>query len=87
MEKGLAIAVEMFKPNLSPIIALKAITYFEGGDLHCLTNESKRILTKAVADITALPEVKRLSDSLGEDVVLEKGSQIINATIARNGYE
>jgi len=71
LEKGLAIAMEMFKPDLSPIIALKAMTYFEGGDLHGLTNESKRILAGAAAEISALPEVKRLSDSLGEDVVLE----------------
>ena len=64
LSKGLAVATDMFKPTLSPIIAVKTLTYFEGGDVGCLPRESRLILTKAAAGISAFPEVKRLSDSL-----------------------
>lgn len=87
LSRGMAIAVDMFKPNLSPIVALKTMTYFEGGDVDCLPEESRSILVKAASYMSPLPEVKRLSDSLGEEVVLKKDSPTVGHTISRSGYE
>jgi len=70
LEKGLAIAKKMFAPHLSPLNALKALTYFEGGDLHSLPDEAKEILIKAAANVSELPEVARLSEGLRENTSL-----------------
>ena len=64
LSKGLAISEAMFKPELTPVIALKALTYFEGGDLGNLPKETKQILSRSVSRVTRLPSVLQLSPSL-----------------------
>ena len=51
LRKGLAAAREMFGGNFQPSESLKAMIYFEGGDLHPLKPETKETLVKAVSDI------------------------------------
>ncbi len=65
LQKGLASAREMFGMNFQPSESLKAMIYFEGGDLHLLTSQTKEVLTKAVTAVGELPELKIGVDPLG----------------------
>lgn len=67
LAKGLAIAREMFRPNFQPAVSLKALTYFEGGDLRALTAAEKALLIGAAASVRDLPTVAKLSPSLSAD--------------------
>lgn len=51
LEDGLAAAAAMFGLGFQPSEALKALGYFEGGDLDALSQEEKRTLTNTVAGI------------------------------------
>lgn len=64
LERGLAIAERMFAPNLSPMIALRALTYFEGGDVSTLAKEDKKTLIQATRFTKPLPEVFPISQEL-----------------------
>lgn len=61
---GLASAELLFAPDLPPMVALKALTYFEGGDLSSLPPDVRKTLCGAVAGLGDLPVVSRLSDNL-----------------------
>jgi len=63
--KGLAAAREMFEGNFQPSESLKAMIYFEGGDLHLLMPETKETLAKAVSDIRELPQIELAARTLG----------------------
>ena len=63
--KGLAAAREMFGGSFQPSESLKAMIYFEGGDLHLLMPETKETLAKAVSAIRELPQVKLAANTLG----------------------
>lgn len=64
LELGLAIAAEMFKPELSVAIALKALTYFEGGDLGELSAEDRQTLVRSARYVSKLPYVALCSRQL-----------------------
>ena len=64
LSKGLAVARLMYGNQLQPSEALKAMTYFEGGDLHLLTDMAKDELLKAVRTISELPHVELSSHQL-----------------------
>ena len=64
MENALAAAREMFRPTFQPSESLKAMVYFEGGDLHTLTAQEKGTLIRASASVRDLPPVKRVSREL-----------------------
>lgn len=64
LERGLAGAELLFAPDLPPMVVLKALTYFEGGDLSSLPAEVRGALCAAVAGVGDLPVVRRRSDSL-----------------------
>jgi hypothetical protein len=57
---GLAIAKEMFGPNFQASESLKALSYFNDGDLSTLPNSTKSGLINAAARIRELPKVKLL---------------------------
>lgn len=40
------------------------MTYFEGGDLHSLSKETKAILVRAADSVKELPKIKLLSKDL-----------------------
>lgn len=64
LEIGLAAAETLFAPELSPMVALKALTYFEGGDLSSLPSDVRARLCDAVAQTGDLPQVSRRSENL-----------------------
>jgi len=64
LSRGLAIARAMFGNAFQPAVALKTLTYFEGGDLQTLTAADKQLLVSAAANVGDLPEVHRISDNL-----------------------
>lgn len=57
LAKGLAAAREMFGPAFQPSESLKAMVYFEDGDLRTLTNDERSGLVKAVHAVRELPPV------------------------------
>ena len=60
---GLATAAEMFSPNLSPMVTMRALTYFEDGDLHTLEEEDKKVIIKAIQELREpLPKVTLVTD-------------------------
>ncbi len=64
LERGLAAAETLFAPDLPPMVVLKALTYFEGGDLSSLPDDVREVLCSAVARVGDLPVVPRRSASL-----------------------
>lgn len=64
LPRGLAIAQKMFKPTLQPALSLRALTYFQGGDLPQLPMAQKKILIRAAAAVRDLPVVRRRSSTL-----------------------
>jgi len=58
LAKGLAAAREMFGESFQPSESLKAMIYFEGGDLHLLKPETKETLAKVVSGIHKLPRIE-----------------------------
>lgn len=65
LSKGLAAARKMYGNQYQPIESLKAMTYFQGGDLDALTQLEKETLITASAGVRDLPEVEIVSRSLG----------------------
>lgn len=64
LERGLAAAEALFTPDLPPMVVLKALTYFEGGDLSSLPADVRETLGVAVAGVGELPVVPRRSENL-----------------------
>lgn len=65
LPKGLAAARAMYGINFQPSESLKAMVYFEGGDLNTLTTEEKNTLVSAVSKVRNLPRVEILDRRLG----------------------
>ena len=61
---GLAAARALFGPNFQPSESLKALIYFDDGDLNTLSVVEKNILIYAVKQVGALPAVEMLSKKL-----------------------
>ncbi len=57
LDKGLAAARAMFGTNFQPSESLKAMVYFEGGDLRTLPREVRETLIEAASGVRALPPV------------------------------
>jgi hypothetical protein len=64
LSKGLASARAMYGGLFQPAESLKALTYFEGGDLHELTVGEKDTIVAAVEEIRDLPQAKVLARKL-----------------------
>jgi hypothetical protein len=64
LESGLAAARALFGSAFQPAESLKALVYFEGGDLSKLTPELREFLIRASSQVTALPETRIVSSSL-----------------------
>jgi hypothetical protein len=65
LEEGLAAATELFAPGFQSSEAIKAMTYFEGGDLDRLSSSDRNVLARAASMIRRTPVVGRLSHTLG----------------------
>lgn len=57
VDAGLAAAEQMFKPTFPPSVSLKAMVYFEGGDLARLSAADRLVLAEAARSVRALPAV------------------------------
>jgi hypothetical protein len=64
LPRGLAAARELFGPNFQPSESLKAMVYFEDGDLQTLSQDEKNVLVKAVTAVRDLPRVEVVSRQL-----------------------
>ena len=64
---GLATARLIFGPAFQPSESLKALVYFQDGDLHTLTVTERSVLINAVAAVGDLPRVALLSRQLTDD--------------------
>lgn len=67
LAKGLASARQLYGNAFQPSEGLKALVYFEGGDLATLSTVEKRTLVEAVAAVRELPHVTIVSRSLASD--------------------
>jgi hypothetical protein len=63
---GLAVARALFGKQFQPSESLKAMVYFEGGDLQLLTPQEKGTLISAAGSVRALPHVELASNSLSQ---------------------
>lgn len=64
LSRGLASARLLFGPNFQPSESLKALVYFNDGDLNTLTPAEKAALVDAVKAVRDLPDVSLRSWSL-----------------------
>lgn len=64
---GLAGARTLFGASFQPSECLKALVYFEGGDLETLSDQTRETLIDAVRAVGNLPPVPRLSNSLTDE--------------------
>jgi hypothetical protein len=58
LAKGLAIAQEMFRPSFQPSESLKALTYFNDGDLGTIQAADRATLISAAAEVRKLPAIQ-----------------------------
>jgi hypothetical protein len=64
VEKGLAIAEQMFHPQFSPMVATRALTYFGDGNLSTLPTADKDTVVKTVRHLQLLPAVSQVQPHL-----------------------
>ena len=69
LEKGMAGAVALYGKQFPPSESLKALTYFQGGDLQRLSTSDRSALLQAARTfpLHELPQTKRLSQGLTMD--------------------
>ncbi|MCZ6673687.1 MAG: nucleotidyl transferase AbiEii/AbiGii toxin family protein [Verrucomicrobia bacterium] len=65
LEKGLAASKALYGTLFQPSECLKALVYFEGGDLSELSQISRKTLVDAVTSVGDLAELEILSNNLG----------------------
>lgn len=68
LSKGLAAARAIYGNQFQPSESLKAMVYFEGGDLQSLTSQEKSALISAAGSVRELPQVDILSRELSRSV-------------------
>ncbi|MDL2216808.1 nucleotidyl transferase AbiEii/AbiGii toxin family protein [Desulfovibrio sp. OttesenSCG-928-M14] len=64
LAKGLASARALFGRDFQPAIALKAMTFFEDGDLSQLNAQDKETLTEAARAVEQLPSMATISQNI-----------------------
>lgn len=64
LDRGLAAAREMYGRAFQPSECLKALVYFEGGDLDLLARPERETLIQAVSTVRTLPTVKIVARNL-----------------------
>lgn len=69
LARGLAAARAMYGANFQPCESLKALVYFEGGDLDTLSEDTRQTLIRATGAVYDLPEVALSSRSLSASPV------------------
>ena len=64
--EGLAAATALYGQQFTPTECLRALTYFEGGDLARVDEKTRMELREASAQVRSIPEMRVVSKSLGE---------------------
>jgi hypothetical protein len=64
LARALGGARAMFGPSFQPSESLKAMTYFEGGDLRQLSYQDRQLLIEAVKTVKAIPDMDILDGRL-----------------------
>jgi len=64
LPRGLAAARQLFGPNFQPSESLKALVYYEDGDLRTLSEPDRSTLVAAVSAVRELPAVEIASRTL-----------------------
>lgn len=64
LTQGMAAARALYGQSFQASESLKALVYFEGGDLENLTAEQKQSLIEAVSNVETLPDTERISRTL-----------------------
>lgn len=64
LSQGLASARQLYGPNFQPSESLKALVYFNDGDLNTLTTDEKNTLVEAVKEVRDIPAMTLRSKSL-----------------------
>lgn len=72
---GLAAAQQMFKPTFAPSESLKALVYFEGGDMQRLSATDRKVLIETARGIRELPLITREPD-LSAPITPSESNQI-----------
>ncbi len=63
LTEALGAAVAVYGPQFNPLLSLKALTYFEDGDVKRLAPDAQvRLRTAAAADITRIPKFRPLRE-------------------------
>jgi hypothetical protein len=65
---GLGGAIALFGKSFQPSECLKALVYFEGGDLSALSTAEKLVLKTAVAKAALISKVQIISERLGIEI-------------------
>lgn len=64
LDEGLGAAAAMYAPAFQPSEALKALVFFEGGDLATLSNDQRQFLAAAASRVRRIPECGIVSRTL-----------------------
>ncbi len=67
LAEGLACARAVYGPGFNLLLPLKALTYFEDGDLPTLSLEIKQSLVASVRRVREIPEMKPVADRICGD--------------------
>jgi len=65
LETGLACARAVYGPGFNVLLPLKALTFFDDGDLMTLPKQFQARLKTAVASLGEIPDIRRQSDQIG----------------------
>ncbi|MCP5524681.1 MAG: nucleotidyl transferase AbiEii/AbiGii toxin family protein [Verrucomicrobiales bacterium] len=66
LSEGLATARAVYGPTFNPTLPLKALTFFEDGDLPSLPHRIQQDLTEAVRRVVNIPEIPPTGFRIGE---------------------
>jgi hypothetical protein len=83
LETGLAAAEKMFQPTFPPSESLKALVYFEGGDMARLSAEDRKLLVDAARQVKSLPAVV-ISPGLASDETVTQATTIAPSARIKN---
>jgi hypothetical protein len=66
LDYGLGCAVALYGPQFNPAIVLKALTFFQDGDLPTLPRDVQQLLVQTASNVRELPEVQCLASKVAK---------------------
>lgn len=67
LAQGLGAAKALYRESFNPMISLKALTYFQDGDLPTLPESTKVLLTEAASQVRSIPQIPRRSERIAAE--------------------